>query len=294
MSSKGRRRLLGVISGLLLVSPSVIATAPASAASTCPNYELLVVRGSGETLTDGYHGYGHTMLDFVQHVGPDLSALYTAAGQPAPTIISREVDYPAIPVNFTQVSYASNYAKSVAAGKQALVAAINTLLQGPCGYNSQGISQTSLIIGGYSQGAQVVGDVAETFPITLLPSIRATVLIADPRFKGAQSQINAGNYNAKLNGIATHTDGTRPIATVGAWEHSYCQDLDPVCNFTLGNAKFCVQHMASCPHLHYWDWFDSGQTFTAEAAQWAAHIAVYPGCGFPPVVGAGPSRPNGC
>jgi hypothetical protein len=79
-----------------------------------------------------------------------------------------------------------------------------------------------------------------------------------------------------------------------AWEHSFCADLDPVCNFTIGNANACRVTPGSCPHNHYFDWFDttSKMTYTAEAAKWAANIVWTPGCGFPPA--ARLNHPNGC
>jgi hypothetical protein len=117
---------------------------------SCPPLKFFGVRGSGETSTDD-GGYGST-------VGEAEHTLATLVPHLAPTAIN----YPAIPVGYKLADYGTEYQKSVAAGKTALHNAVMA-------FNTR-CPTTYMVISGYSQGAQVAGDVTDT----LAQSVRNT------------------------------------------------------------------------------------------------------------------------
>jgi hypothetical protein len=122
------------------------------------------------------------------------------------------------------------YFNSVNSGKVWLTDAISRL-RTQC-------SEAKLILTGYSQGAQVTGDVVQQYA-KLPPNVAAVVLFGDPYFNGRDSAVDRGNprYRTGVNGGL----GKRPTFKVG---HvlSYCHSNDPVCQNTANPIAAFIWH----------------------------------------------------
>lgn len=200
--------------------------------------QIVGVRGSGETADDA-GGFGttvKTVVDSIRSVNP------TAAATP--------INYPAIAVRWWDPSYyAGNYTRSVRAGRTALANYITQFLSGPCGGTAY------LYLVGFSQGAQVVGDVYQNLTAGQRSRVAGIALIADPKFDGGQGPpVNVGTYNPARNGIQGVTTQVRHIPNrQEAFVRSYCVRGDPVCNFGKTNVALCLANTPGCVHLHYAD-----------------------------------------
>lgn len=217
-----------------LAAPTVGATA-ARAAVSCPTMQVVGVRGSGQTADDD-RGYGHTVVavvDAIRKVNP------TAAAAP--------INYPAIGIDYWNPKYyTENYEKSVRAGRAALRRYISQFLESECG------ATTYLYLVGYSQGAHVVGDVYQGLSDRQRPRVAGVVLIADPRFRGAEgSPVNVGTYERDRNGIWDVAHTPRIISKNRSHVRSYCALYDPVCNFRPRNVTICKLAGSRCPHSSY-------------------------------------------
>ena len=227
-----------VLAGL---SASAGTTSIARAATSCPTMQVVGVRGSGQTVDDA-GGYGREVKNVVDAI---RKANPTAAADP--------ISYPSIAVRWWDPQYYTGaYTASVRAGRAALVRYIQQFVASECG------ATTFLYLVGYSQGAQVVGDVYQNIDKALTNKqhsrIKGVALIADPKFKGRQgSPINVGSYESNLKGIQGVTTSVRTFS--GRQDQtvvrSYCSFLDPVCNFKPAYAAICVGAGDKCVHVRY-------------------------------------------
>src|SRR5205807_5435002 len=103
----------------------------------CGSIKFFGLRGSGEHNFEG-EGMGYVVDDLKNRMALAISGLRFEA-----------VDYPAIPVDFTDPAYSSNYIDSEMAGRDALLQAVRTFVR-YC-------PTTYAVIAGYSQGAQAAG-----------------------------------------------------------------------------------------------------------------------------------------
>lgn len=275
-------RVLGrLAAGLLLVSAPVLGGIPAQAAAApgsesggvaqasllnCPSMVVIGVRGSGEKESDD-GGFGKTVDAVVKSI---------LARDPTATALA--LDYPAIKVQFWRPSYyTKGYVDSVDKGIANLVAQIRALSGGPCW------SRTSLYLAGYSQGADVVGDVYQDLDAASLhltaaqhSHILGVAMLGDPRFSGAQgAPVDEGTYHKDKNGVAHLVgEGTRTIpASEAGHVRSYCMGNDPVCNYSAANALACGAGTvlnSHCVHLHYMNISPTkgGKVYTSLAASY--------------------------
>ena len=137
---------LAAITALLsgMVGPATASTA-SQAATTCPVVQVFGVRGSGETAGGPYNGFGKTVQDVFAHFQTTAETSYLVS------VDGTAIDYPAVGVGFGLQYYAQLYRESETAGVAALEAAIRKFNRS-CG------NQSVILLIGYSQGAQVVGD----------------------------------------------------------------------------------------------------------------------------------------
>jgi hypothetical protein len=210
---------------------------------TCPHLKFFGVRGSGETKKDSA-GYGKTVWDVRKTV---LRAVPGAAAM--------AVNYPAIPVVLPTsrkkiipfLEYiATRYHKSETTGIKNLTRGVGRFVAHCPG--------SHIVLAGYSQGAQVVGD---TFLGHLTAAQRARVagiaMLGDPDFN-RDSGVDRGSYNGKLNGIWASLPFRSPRHVAGRLHSrvaSYCLHDDPVCNFDIANLIRCGTKTKTCPHVHY-------------------------------------------
>ena len=148
-------------------------------------------------------------------------------------------------MGFALQEYGAAYVDSVSEGTYALEAFLLRFLR-DC-------PTTYVILGGYSQGAHVVGDVVEGhLTRDQRRHIAAVAMFGDPRFNPKQPKVDIGGYNNKLSGIATPLYGARVVDDdIVDRVRSYCLYGDPVCNFSVFNAGTCAPFMPACAHYRY-------------------------------------------
>jgi Cutinase len=221
---------------------------------SCPPLKFFGVRGSGETKSD-WSGYGHTVWDVRATVLAQV-----------PGAVAEQVNYPAIPVVYPSAKHlkafllyiATRYHTSEIAGIKNLTKAVGSFISNcPASY---------IVMAGYSQGAQVVGD---TFLSHMTAAQRARVagiaMLGDADFNG-HSPIDIGNYSSGLNGIWAFDHSKRHVAAaLRSKIASYCTQGDPICNFGLSNILVCKDHPNLCPHVHYIDLYWGKNTYVVDA-----------------------------
>jgi hypothetical protein len=214
---------------------------PSNSGAICGTAKFFGVRGSGEKRKDG-EGYGKTILPLKN----DLTAA-------APGLKSDPINYPAIPVEVHLIPaaakrYAAAYVKSVEAGVASLEDALNAYWKGcPTHY---------VILGGYSQGAEVVRNVFADLKPQQKSLVASVVLFGDPLFNPKDSSINKGNYTPGFEGIDLALYGDKARKIQRAWSQrfqDYCTYADPICNFNLLFVPPCYPTTTSplCAHNRY-------------------------------------------
>jgi hypothetical protein len=204
---------------------------------SCPALQFVGVRGSGENESNG-DGYGNTVLD-----------MKTALVEKVPGLGADYINYSAVPVVrlLDLQEYAAIYVDSESEGTYALEAFLIRFMR-DC-------PKTYVILGGYSQGAHVVGDVVDQhLSSDQLRHIAGVALFGDPVFNPQQSVVDDGTYNKKLSGIAVALYGARVVdKSMTNRVRSYCLYGDPVCNASPANVTSCVLLPSTCAHYQYDD-----------------------------------------
>lgn len=243
------RNAVTVVVAAVSLAAILLVMVPAAASAACPSMEIFGVRGSGETQSDA-GGYGSTVQDVVQRIEHS-----------APDVHTEPINYAAVGVGYGGAAYGALYELSVYDGDKNLLAAIQKFLDTGC-------SGTHIYLIGYSQGAQVAGDVYQDLSTMQQQRVGGVVLIGDPEFKGSQGEpVNWGSYNPTMNGVyqfhhRTLTGGETNVV------RSYCANGDPVCNSSPSNILHCIVPILkdSCPHTHYTTEEYDGVDYTEAAA----------------------------
>jgi acetylxylan esterase len=208
-----RRFLSTAVAGAVAaagLAASVAGAMPASAtASTgsCPAVQLIVARASTESPGDGVIGALATLIQ------GDVNA----------TVGNEAVVYPAT---------LTNYASSVAKGDSAMATDIENAVSS--------CPNEKIILLGYSQGAQVVGDVLagggggpelgpETAPVPAADAAKviAAIQFGDPRHQPNLSPIDLGTDPGAQGIFPVQTGQSR--AAFGTILRSWCDTGDPFC-----------------------------------------------------------------
>jgi hypothetical protein len=225
------------------------ASTDSKAAAACPSAEVVGVRGSGETATD-HNGFGKTVYAVAHAVATGYKGAH-----------ADPIDYPAIAVDITNPQYPGNYRRSVNAG-------INNLSSFLAAFHTR-CSSKPIVLVGFSQGAQVAGNVYQSIATAVRKKIVALALFGDPRFNPDQTEADFATYDPSLKGVwATPPPGANgTVRTFASGEvssvHNYCVQYDPVCNWSLANGVNCAPGLY-CAHLHYVD-----MGYASDAATWA-------------------------
>lgn len=223
-------------------------------ALSCPPLEFFGVRGSGEKKSD-WSGYGQTVWDVRKTVLAQV-----------PGAMAQEVNYPAIPVVYPSAKHLlsffnyinTQYHTSEITGIKNLAKAVSAFISDcPASY---------VVMAGYSQGAQVVGD---TFLSHMTAAQQARVagiaLLGDADFNG-HGTVDVGDYSSGLSGVWAYLHSKRRVpAALHSQVVSYCTQGDPICNFGLSNLLVCKDHKDLCPHLHYMDLYWKRHTYVVDA-----------------------------
>jgi len=188
----------------------------AGGASGCADYVVIDSRGSGAPR--GLSGPG---LAFYKAFRAEILRRDGRA-----VVRSQQNPYPAWGSIPSFVAALANlplrYHRSVSEGKRELRAIIGSLLA------DEDCPDTRLILTGYSQGAQVAGDVAQERPSRRIIGV---VLFGDPHFNSRDAGAARGDFERGLDGAL----GTRPV--FAGWLRgralSYCHKHDPVCQGPL-------------------------------------------------------------
>ena len=206
-------------------------TARTGATSCDQKVTVIGVRGSGDpqagdTLTDKYG-------DSVHGMGKPGAALAVALANKLPRgeVSFLPIVYPAVGLldNWRQIINAAGaglhigflgaYTGSVKDGTAALHKTIDDE-ERICG------SSEKLVLVGYSQGAQVVGDVYERdLTSAARKQVAGVVVFGDPYFNPRDSAADRKGFDPIRHGAL----GTRPLYPTGAPVFSVCHDRDPIC-----------------------------------------------------------------
>ncbi len=193
-----------------------LAYAPqASAASDCPSYEVIGARGSGQTEKDREMRMGPEVHDF-------FVSLRALVGRDV--VNGYGVHYPAVDVKSLSgvgaalhIGFLGKYTGSVRDGQRDTEARMR--------WRHRNCRDTRFILTGYSQGAQVVGDVAQRS--TMRSLVAAVALFGDPYFNADSWSARGGNDPSAYGAF-----GPRP-----EWDESlrgrvfsYCHWHDIICN----------------------------------------------------------------
>jgi len=216
--------LVLALSVILALAPMTAAVARSqigtSAGPACPTFKVLASRGSGED-----PGAGVPIAAFIK----DLQGTVSAAGG---TVAAPWLNpYTAVPVDpkgwkGLLVDYESFidplglplYQASVFYGQNLLKKQIAAELSGPCA------GATRLILAGYSQGAEVTGNVYQSLSASDRAKVFGMVLFGDTHFYG-KSEFSYGSADPKRDGVF----GARPEYSGASDILSFCHNLDPIC-----------------------------------------------------------------
>jgi hypothetical protein len=250
---------------------------------------FLGARGSGETLNDAL-GFGSTLFTAYHSM--------STAFRPH-NVVAEPVQYAAVSVPDAVRSGMADYQSSLSAGFDNL--------QAKLGYWADKCPNYRFVLAGYSQGADVVGDVLADLASSksarnsnILSRIVGVALFGDPRYNPADP-VDVNPPTPDRKGIfATLPAGQGSVRpefpmTVRSRVGSWCLANDIICNSApgislVGQAAGCILSSA-CAHFHYADWGVS-----AEAGRWLAqraNAALNPGTppAAPSTVGSATTPP---
>lgn len=215
----GGRRVTTALTVFMLVVLCLIASSLVPGASAaCPPYEVIGARGSGQDKTAEEKKADENM-------GPEIHDFYLSLrGLIGSGVVKGYgVQYPAVDAKSRAGAAAflhlgGSYTDSVREGAADVKLRIQTRRLSGCG-------STKFILAGYSQGAQVMGDVLRDKDIR--KSVAAVALFGDPYFN-ADSWSARGSYDPSLYGIF----GPRPEwdSSLEGRVFSYCHWHDIICN----------------------------------------------------------------
>lgn len=223
------------------ISVSEAATGPQS--KKCTQIVFIGLRGSGENPTyESEYKMGGTIYRgvFEQFVQRANSA-----------------DVPVKPVGFDGEEYPAAGVPSLARDYviQKQFPSVSKGIIGLTAHMKEAVRDTKncIALAGYSQGAWVIGKYLAQHP-DQKKRVSAIVLFGDPLFSTASS-ISQGSR--KADGSVRKFFGSREADTYNNMKdrvRSYCQEGDPICNYTPKNRDYCVADLGlqvQCPHYFY-------------------------------------------
>ncbi|WP_026909391.1 cutinase family protein [Patulibacter minatonensis] len=225
---RSRPLLVTALAGAGLLGLAAPGGASAAASPKYPKYlpecrpvVAVNVRGSGQTgPTDLRHPrHGMPQEDPARTVLTDLSSLVGA--DVWANVSMTDVPYAAIKVGKGGFYYTMEYDVSRKDGEGSLglvLSALNSKCPG-----------AQVILTGYSQGADAIGDELPRVAPDVRKKILGVVLFGDPRFNPSSRAVK-GSFNPDRSGVR----GSRPEFPAEVPVVSYCRSLDPVCQGPIG------------------------------------------------------------
>jgi hypothetical protein len=241
--------LINNVTGRMLTAKNVSdITTPLISGTACPELQFVGVRGSGEVQSqDG-------------GLAPTVAAVKTVMARLVPNMGVEAINYKAVPLPpFNNAAalhdFRSRYLQSKTGGQVALNALLDSLMMS--------CPATSMVLVGFSQGAQVVGDDLIALTSEERGRIAAVVLLGDPMYRPGLSYDTADGNDGGGVGVFLRLNRQVPDELAPRL-HSYCTKGDPVCNFVPLNFQPCVPIGPNCPHFQY-----ERRRWTDRAANWA-------------------------
>ena len=227
---------MGIFMAVVLVlMASLVAASPrASAASdpSCPDYLFIGARGSGENPKNSANPseYDGADLGMGKPVGELYRGLKARAEASGKTMGVAPLYYKAIDVQSPWITYKaltsndSAYRGSVDGGvATALRLFYDRTVGGPDGCSTQ------LILGGYSQGAEVLAETLSTVPQRIKARVAATVFFGDPIFNPGDLKADQSSFSLTHTGIfGSRANKWSEVASSPVF--SYCHYADVICN----------------------------------------------------------------
>ena len=220
----------GVVLGAIACTYGTVQQTKAAVQKCSERLVVIGSRGSGDSFSGNvsYTRYGDKVSGMSAPGGVFATAFANQLPKGQVTFVRnyyRAVGgIPAIAGAATKISVLGAYHDSVVEGKQILARII-----------SDEISQcraTKMILVGYSQGAQVTGDVYQRLSAIQRQHVLGVILFGDPYFNSGDSAADMGNFLRSHNGSL----GTRPLYPTGGHVLSYCHKYDPVCQNRVSDA----------------------------------------------------------
>jgi hypothetical protein len=253
------------------------------------------VRGSGETNDDAY-GFGETNYAVERQLSTLLRPI---------DVVGEPVDYPA--VDIVKQVLASGYQGidvyrvSERAGEEQL---INTLYLW-----HHRCPNYLFALSGYSQGAQVVGNVMASLArdpssSQVFGRITGAVLFGDPIYNPkdpvavSPPQRPVPGLTGVMASYLAGVDGVRPIyqPPLNELVRSWCAEYDPICSSfppTAAAQLATCFPKSPCPHMHYADWAaEPSARWLADQVRGKIASGSQPG-NAQSTPAAQPSRPSG-
>ncbi|MGO9972663.1 MAG: cutinase family protein [Solirubrobacteraceae bacterium] len=212
----------------------------AQAASARTRVFYYSARGSGETATDTPQAMGTPGYALYQELakrGRSVGVTITGRGIQYPAVgIAPSLTRDALELHFLS----SQYLDSVIAGMNSGVAALTALAR------SMGCSRWTVVLAGYSQGAEVMRRVLDGLPPAVQKHVATMIFFGDPYFYPREEHVTAeGGYDrddvgilefAALNpGLALGHAVRAPAIPNPIRAYSWCHRNDPVCQFGVDN-----------------------------------------------------------
>lgn len=222
---------------------SVPAASAPVAAPSCPKYMLVDSRGSGEKkgifsppaeefaiAFEGALGlYGQHAVKYESNPYPAISVIGWH-----PSDIDHGIEL------ILHKNNARAYHNSVHDGEVDLAKIIHTELGGECA------SQTKIILLGYSQGAQVAGNVYQGLSPAEAGHVAAVVLFGDPLYNHRDK--GADRPTRRLDGALGTRSSFKPAKSTDVL--SYCNPKDPICQWRLPVPTLLEKRLTE--HKKYW------------------------------------------
>lgn len=248
--------------------------------SACPRVMLFSARGSGQN-SGAALAYG--LGDRGLHYWKNLQGQLSVGGA---WLDARAVNYPAVALDYADAVnlFTGTYTDSVNRGTNDLIAKI-ARLNSVCG------SATRVAVFGYSQGAEVVGNVWQSSTLIRTQAIVWT-LFADPRHNTADKTLPGGVdrptfAQPKLeNGI--HLNSIRPALTTShsdwfnrTYLRHWCSQDDDICSQT-GPILPVTVHGDQYDCYEKWAAYDSARWMRSKLYGSSVNIPVAPTCALAP------------
>jgi hypothetical protein len=265
--------LTAVVLSVTLAAPAVAAAEPESPTPTseaCPRVIFYFSRGSGQSLNRGERGVSSPGVQ----VFDDLAKRYE------PSVVGSMSDaYTAVALTFSIGGLSlpnplipAPYFASVANGVQVSdqnVADLTVLCP-----------RSWLVLGGYSQGAEVTREALAKLGESERQHVAAVVLFGDPFFSASEPNVST------LSSFDPHQVGLLrqlPVATPAPVAVAYSGKI----------FSWCHLHDVVCQGIHFGNGWSAHKTYAEDAEDAASRIAGrLAAVGLPPGLFAGAARPS--